>query len=304
MNQRLIGTILLMIGILCGIIILLQAHRKKELFAKENGKLPVLCALETAVYFCATLGVSDYLLNNLIVKNLRLTDDKRLPGTVIACGITPGAVIAFSLLQAENPVDFLTLLLCCAGITGGAAFGAFLVGKADGSRIKRVMRIALIGSLIALIIKIIVSQGAAGTLTGLSGGRLIAAIAFSIFWGAVNMLGIPGKPAGTAFFLIIGLSPLTTLTLVLVMACMGPMVGGGFSVLKSGYYHSKMAVAATIFGSIGAVLGVLFTISINANVLNVLLIIVMVIAIISMFRNDGQSQRCREGYRKCQNRRK
>ena len=102
---------------------------------------------------------------------------------------------------------------------------------------------------------------------------------------ASYMTGVPMKPANTAIFLLLGLSPLSTLTMVLVMACIGP-IGGVIPVIKSGAYHQKLACAAVICGSIGAAIGSLVAISLNAAVLNVLLIIVMVIAIISMLKKN------------------
>ena len=74
------------------------------------------------------------------------------------------------------------------------------------------------------------------------------------------MLGVPMKPAGTAMFLLLGLSPLNTLTLLLVMCCIGPF-GGAVPVLKSGNYHQKLVCAAVLGGSLGAVLGSLLALS-------------------------------------------
>ena len=283
MIQKQIGLILLAAGIVFGIWILASAAKHRDDFKSEAGSLPALCLAEVLIYFCATLGISDFLLNTLTLRGLHLAEDKKIPGTLIAAGLTPGAVIAFSLLQVENPVDLLTLLLCAASITLGGALGSRIVGRIDGSKIKRVMGIALIASMIALIAKIIIASGATGTATGLTAKQLCIAIPYSILWGMMNMLGVPGKPAGTAFFLLMGMSPLSTLTLVLVMACIGPM-GGAFSVLKNGRYHRKLSCAAVIFGSIGAIAGCIFAISVNALVLNILLIAVMLIAIVSLLK--------------------
>ena len=61
-------------------------------------------------------------------------------------------------------------------------------------------------------------------------------------------------------------------------------MSGAVSVLKRGVYQQKLCMAAVIFGTVGAVAGSLFAISVNAVVLNILLLIVMLIAIISIFR--------------------
>ncbi len=229
------------------------------------------------------MGISDYLQNTLIIKSQNLTDDKKLPGSLVACGLVPGAVIAFSLLHVENPVEIWTVLPCAIAVVVGSNIGSAIVNHLDGKKIKNFMRIALIASLIALIVRIIISRGTAGEATGLSAWKMIPAILLSLIWGIVGMIGIPMKPAGTAMFLLLGMSPLATLTMVLVIGCMAPL-GGGVQIIKNGLYHQKMSISSVIGGSVGAILGCLFAISISATLLNILLLIVMLIAIISMFR--------------------
>ena len=283
MIQKTIGAALLVCGILFGLAILLRAVKDKQTYLAENGNPVLLGILEVLIYFCATLGISDFLLNTILYRRMKLGPDEKIPGTLISAGLLPGAVIAFSLLRVENPVELTTLIPCAASIALGCVLGAKLVGRINGQKIRQVLGIALIGSMIALIVKIIVSAGATGTATGLTMAELFIAVPFSVFWGAVNMIGVPMKPAGTAFFLLLGMSPLSTLTLVLVMGCIGPMSGAP-SVLKRGAYHEKLCSAAVVGGTIGAVAGSLFAISVNAVVLNILLLIVMLIAIISIFR--------------------
>ena len=224
--QKLIGFLLLAVGICFGIAILVSARRNKNAFLAENGRFSVLAVLETLVYFCATLGISDFLLNTLVFRHLHLADDKKLPGTLCASCLMPGAVIACFLLQADNPIELRTLIPCSVAIAVGSLSGSRFIGGLDGQKIKKALGYALIASMAALIIRIIVSQGTPGTLTGLSGGKFIFAVIFSFFWGAINMLGVPMKPAGTAMFLLLGVSPLSTLTLVLVMCAIGPFGGG------------------------------------------------------------------------------
>lgn len=281
--QQIIGAALLAAGIAFGIRILSHALKNRQAVSAENGCFSVLCLLEAPLYFCATLGISDFLLNTLVFRHLHLADDKKLPGTLCTACLVPGAVIAFSLLQAENPVDLRTLLCCSVSIALGSAAGSRFVGKLDGAKIRKYLGYALLVSMGALILRILLSRGTPGVLLGLSGRKLAFAVVFSFFWGAFNMLGVPMKPAGTAMFLLLGLSPLNTLTLLLVMCCIGPF-GGAVPVLKSGNYHQKLVCAAVLGGSLGAVLGSLLALSLPALVLNVLLLAVMLIAIISIFR--------------------
>ena len=283
--QKCIGWLILLLGIAYAVALLWNAATRQKAFSAERGRFLALGLCEVAVYFCAAIGISDFLLNTLILRTKRLTEDRNLPGTLVVSCLTPGAVIAFSYLGVEEPVALGTLLPCIISITLGSAVGAKWIGGLDGEKIRKVMGIAMIGSLIALIARIVIARGATGTANGFSLPILIIAILFSFFWGAANMIGIPMKPAGTAAFLLLGLSPLATLTLVLVMAAIGPM-GGGIRILREKRYHQKLSCAAATFGSLGALLGCLFTISISALLLNILLLVVMVIAIVSLLKKE------------------
>lgn len=290
MFQKAAGYILLTIGILFGIFILVKAAGSREEVRKEAGDIRLIGFIEVLIYFIATLGLSDFLMHTLEIRGLKLADDRRIPGTLLAAAVTPGAVMACYLLQSGKPAGAVTIVLCTAALLTGGVTGGMIIGRIDGSRIKKFMGIALIGSLAALILKMIVSGSAAGTLLELTGWRLVLAVLFSFFWGNLNMLGVPMKPAGTAVFLLLGLSPVAVLTLTLVMGCAGPM-GGAPVVVKRGDYLQKVTVMAVTAGSAGAVLGGLFAVSVDPVILNVLMMIMLVIAIISMLRPTAGSRK-------------
>ncbi len=285
MLQIAIGLALLALGIIYGIALLVRAVRTRDAFRAERGRFPVLCALEAFLFFLATVGFPDFLLNTLLIRRLKLAEDRLLPGTVVAATITPGAVIAYSLLQPVGTIRLGTLIPCCAAIVLGALTGSRFVSRIDGKKITKVIGIALIFSMGALILRMFLTRGASGIDVGLSPAKLALAVVLSFFWGALNVMGVPMKPAGTAMFLLLGLSPLTTLTMVLVMCSIGPMTGG-IPVLMEGRYHQKLACAAALFGSIGAVFGFFFTIAISPLFLNILLLAIMLIAILSMLRSS------------------
>ena len=56
--QKIIGFLLLAVGICYGIAILVSAARNREAFREENGRFPLICLLETGIYFWATMGIS------------------------------------------------------------------------------------------------------------------------------------------------------------------------------------------------------------------------------------------------------
>ena len=281
-GQRILGAVILAAGVLYGAAILHGAYRERESL-RSGPALGLIAALEAAVYFCASMGVSDFLLNTMIAQRLRLTNDKTLPGTVVACCLTPGAVTAFFLLRSENPVDLLTVVLCGAMVMAGSMTGSRLVSRFAPRVVETVRRTALIVSLLVLIGKIIISAGRTGEAMGLSSWKLAVAAVVCFAAGALNMFGIPMKPTWTAMFLAFGMSPLATLTTVLVLGALSPF-SGGLEVVRRGNYNRKMASCGVLAGSVGVILGVLLAVSLPAALLNVLLIVVMLLAIITAFR--------------------
>ena len=281
---KLIGYFLAALGILYAVALLVSAVRRKEEFKNEKGNLLFLGLAEAIIYFFGTIGMSDFTLNTLVIRQQKLMDDKTLPGTLITAALVPGSVIAFFLLQVENNVDLVTLLPCCVAITTGSVLGSRLVGKIEGRKIRKLMGFAMIFSMAAIILRMILDRGTSGTLNGLVFPKLAIAVVFCFFWGGVNMLGVPMKAAASAMFLLLGVSPLSTLTLVLVIGCIGPM-GGGISIIREKRYHQKLCCASVVCGSLGAAVGSLLAIAVSPLVLNILLLAVLAIAIYTMLRN-------------------
>ena len=282
MLQNILSVFLLIGGISYAIAILYRAQKNKAALTEEAGKVSLLAPIEMAVYFFGAAGISDFLMNTLAIKRFGLMKDEKLPGTLVACCLMPCAVFSFSLLRNADAVDIRTLIPCIVAISTGSYLGSRWVNKVDGKKIKTIMAIALTASFIILVIRIIISKGASGTATSLSGIKLAIAVTLCFVTGLINMFGIPMKPTWTALFLILGLSPLSTLTMVQSVGYFGPL-SGGFNIIKGGNYHQKMAVSAVIFGSIGAIIGVLVALSISAQMLNIVLLSVMALTIYSIF---------------------
>ena len=282
--QGILGTVFLALGAVWAAVLLTTILKQKQKLGEEAGKpLPVMFLTEAVIYFLATMGISDFLMNTIMFNRYRSGDTAELPGTVNLCAIVPGTVIAFTYLQTAEPIETATLVICTACMLVGTVFSAIFLTGIDGGKLKKIIGTALIVSMCALVVKMIVSAGTTGTASGLGGVRLIIAVVVSLICGALNMMGVPCKPTLTALFLLLGLSPVCTLTLVLVMCGLSPVVGG-VKFIRSGRYHKKTVLAATVTGTVTAVIGCLVMISLPALVLNTVLLCVMLIAIISMFR--------------------
>ena len=280
--QGILGYTFLALGIIWAFV-LLKTILKEDLKAESGKSLRVMLPTEAVVYFIATMGISDFLMNTIMFNRYRSDDASMLPGTVNLCAIVPGTVIAFTYLKTAEPIETLTLIICTACMLAGTVFAALFLTDIDGKSIKKIIGVALVFSMAALIVKMIVSAGTTGSASGIRGVRLVIAIVVSLICGALNMMGVPCKPTLTALFLLLGLSPMCTLTLVLVMCGLSPVVGG-VKFLKSGRYHKKTVLSAITAGTVTAVIGCLIMITVPAMALNIILLAVMLIAIVSMFK--------------------
>ena len=285
MLEQLLAYAILAIGIVYAIVILIISYKKWNLVQASPGKLGILAPVEVLIFILAGIGFPDYVMHTILAKQLKLSSDRDLPGTLVGCGIVPGAILSTMLLKKGADSDINTLIFCGIAIVIGSILGSLIIGKLDGEKIKRVMQIALVLSFVFFIVKIIVSSGAVGTEVALRGTRLYIVTALCFVTGLLNMIGVPMKPTRTAIFLIAGMSPMATVTAVVVLGSLAP-ISGGVAVLKQEIYQRKMVFAATMFGSIGAIIGALLVISIPALILNALLIGMMLIAIILMFRKN------------------
>ena len=280
--QQIIGWFFLVCAILYAIYIIKEIIKDRDAFKAQPGDLRKLLPSEFLVYVLATIGISDFVMNTIVIKKFRLADAESVPDTLITSGIVPGSVLAVVYLMKAGYVDPVMIIIMMAGLMISSYLGALAVGHMEGKFIKKAMVTMLVILLAVLIIKNQIA-GQPGDLTTLSGVKLVILAVSTLILGFVNMLGIPTKPFFTTIFLMLGLSPIATLALLLGTIPIS-VIAGGINVVKRRRYNSKLALSALSAGSLGAIIGCSLTITINQNILNILLIIVIMTAIVSLIK--------------------
>ena len=281
--QHLIGAVFLTAGIIYAVYILKDAFSDREALAAQPGTLRGTMIAEGIVYFFCTIGISDFVMNTIVVRKLKLAGSETLPDNLITAGIVPGSFIAFLYLRTAPLVDVKTMLVFMGGLALGSFIGSRAVGKMNGEVIRKALVVLLIGAMIALIVRMILSSGEPGTATALSGAKLVLLGVLTLIFGFTNMLGIPAKPFTTTALMLLGMSPITTLTLLLGSVPIS-VVTGGINVVRRRRYNKKMALSAVTIGCVTAFIGTMLAISINAVALNIILIGVILIAVISLVK--------------------
>ena len=281
--HKVLAFIVFIPGIIYAILLIKGALDKDKGMAKEKGSFVFMAAYEVAAYFLGTMGFSDYIFNSLLLKKMKWAEDKRLVGTMVACCIVPNTIIASTYLKNGGNVSIESLLLCIGGVALGSFMGSRAVAVVKESTLRIVIGVAMTISICALLFKMVFASGFASAELSLSTAKLMIVVPVVFVLGFINMFGIPMKPTSTALFLLLGLEPMSALTLMTAMSIASPL-SGGIKVVKSGNYNKKFTFAAVTFGTLGAIIGTRFTVSLNANVLSVILIIMMVVATISMLK--------------------
>lgn len=287
--QKLLAAAILLYGAVYGLCLCVGAWKDRQGVRAEKGKFWQASLGEAVVFFFTTMGFPDFILNTLLFQKCGWVEDKRLPGTLVAASVFPGALIAFSYLRGGEPLGMGTLLLCMAAIAAGSLTGARVMTSLEGKTIRRIMGVAILLSMGALILKMVVSAGAVGTATSLAPWQLCIALPIIFCFGFINMFGVPMKPPAVALFLLLGMSPMSTLTLMLAMGVASPMAGG-VRVLRSGVYQKKIALAGVSFGALGALIGTAFTVSLDATTLSVILLIIMAVTAVTMLRPKKEAK--------------
>ena len=259
------------------IIILKKGIKKGKLIGEGN--FISYAISEFIVYFFGAMGFPDFLLNMPIFKKFKWVEDKYIPDTLMSTSIVPGAVIAFLYLVNSSNPDMKTLIPCLIAIVVGSYVGAGFLLKVDGKRMNDIMLLALSFSMIALVARLIVSNGDIGISETLPISKILIAVPLIFSFGFMNPFGVPMKPPSSALFLLLGLSPKTTLTNMLVLGS-GSTISSCFKIIKAERYNKKLSIASVIFGTIGGVVGYMFMINISQTVLTIILLLIILIAIV------------------------
>ena len=269
--QQVIGTFFLICGICYAALVIKDALSDKEAFRNQPGKLGLVMPLEGLVYFIATIGVSDFVMNTIMIRRLRLAGPENLPDCLIIAGVVPGSFIAFLYMRNAGAMDTPTLLVFILCMAAGSFFGSRAVGHMSGETIRKAMVALLTLSAVVLIVRM------------KTGAKLVILGLCTLTFGFTNMLGIPAKPFLTTALLLLGLSPIMTLAMILGAIPIS-VVTGGINVMRRRRYNKKHAFSAVAAGCPAAFLGCMLAISINATALNIILIAVIIIAIVSLIK--------------------
>ena len=272
---------------------ILRANLTDRTTDRITARSTILLGLsQILTWFLATFGVSDTAVNLVVYKKSKLVDTRRLAPTIVTGALIPLAIMSYSYLSKVivDPTTVVIIVVCQC--LGGFA-GAVLVKKLKIRTIRTIMGNALIVAAIFLFARIFFLRMEGGSLTGLTGWRLIVAALLIMFMQALVMLGFANTVPSMCLLLMLGMSPVAVYPLVMTGEFFG-CAAGCIKVLKDKNYNRRIALIEAICGTIGVIAAVNLVAGMNLVILQCLMILLMLYCAITMFRENKTGERKQE----------
>lgn len=233
--------------------------------------------------FFDTLGIGSFATTTSIFKFTRMVPDELIPGTLNAGHTLPTIFQAFIYIAAIA-VDVTTLLLMIGGAVAGSWFGAGWVAHMP----KRKVQIGVGGALLFAFVVLLMRQfdlfPAGGDALGLTGGKLLIAVALNTVFAAISTLGIGFYAPCMTLVGLLGMNPLAAFPIMMgSSAFLMPVASSRF--VLSNAYSPPVALGLTIGGLFGVPLAAFVVKSMPLTAARWLVMIVILYAAIRMLRS-------------------
>jgi len=256
-------------------------------FLKHKNSLENVSWLKTGligfvVNFFDVLGIGAFAPQTALLKFTKQTEDRLLPGTLNVANTIPVLIQALIFITVIE-VEPITLILMLLSAAAGAILGAGIVSKMSEKKIRLTMGIALLitaGFMFAGKMQWI--QGG-GTAIGLSGVKLIIAVAVNFLLGALMTAGIGLYAPCMAMVFALGLSPQVAFP-IMMGSCAFLMPPASIKFIKEGAYNRKAAIGMALPGIIAVLIAALIVKSLPLDTLRWLVIVVIVYTSVVMLR--------------------
>ncbi len=239
--------------------------------------------------FFDTLGIGSFAPLTAMLRFLKLTEDRVLPGTLnVSCTIpvVTEALIFITVIKVE-PVTLFAMLI--SATVGAVVGGAGIVSKFDEKKVQLGMGIALMIVACLMLASQLKLMPVGGTAIGLTGIKLVIAVISNFFLGALMTLGIGLYAPCMALVFALGMSPKVAFP-IMMGSCAYLMPAASVKFVKEGAYNRKASMAITVFGIIAVLIAAYIVKELPLNVLTWLVIVVIVYTSITMFKSYSKSK--------------
>lgn len=238
--------------------------------------------------FFDTLGIGSFAPTTAYFKLRARMPDEEIPGTLNAGQALPTLLQALIFIATVS-VDLTTLVSMILAAVLGAWLGVGLVARLS----RRAIQLGMGGSLLCAAALFLAANlhwmPGGGEALGLSGSRLIVAVAANALLGALMMLGVGLYAPCLILVSLLGMSPLAAFP-IMMGSCGLLMPIGGARFVRSGRYNLGAALGLALGGIPGVVVAAYIVKSLPIVWLRWLVLAVVVYAALQMLRSARRRQ--------------
>ena len=237
-----------------------------------------------------TLGVGSNATQAAFFKLTKLSPDEELPGNgnvIFSVPVAVEALLFFCLIEVE-PVTLFTMLI--AAMLGGMV-GGRIIAHLPVQKIRTILSITLPLVAVVLVCKIngYGPFGLLGESTGLSGGKLVVAIAVNFVLGMLMNAGVGLYAPCMALCALLGLNVSVAFP-IMMGSCALLMPFSSWEFIKAGRYNRKAAVIATLTGILGVLVAYFIVKSMPIKLLTYIVAVVLIYMAVSFILSNRKDK--------------
>lgn len=254
--------------------------KNKETFLKEPGNAIAMAAYSAVVFLLSTFGISDFAIGSSVYPKTGWVTTEKLPGTLNTECVIPVAVMALCYISSIecDPITLVVAIVC--QVIGSYISPRFVV-KLPANKIKIGVVIGLICVALVILAGKLGIYPSGGEATGFTGVKLVVFGILMFIYGALNNIGIGSYALTQATVYAMGLSPAVAFP-IMMGACTFSVPVGSIEFVKLDSYSRKMTFFTSIFGCIGVLIAVFLVKSMDTNILQWVVFVVIVYSVITM----------------------
>ena len=236
--------------------------------------------------FFDTLGIGSFAPATAWFKLRARMPDEEIPGT-LNCGQALPTVTQALIFIATVSVDLTTLTSMIFAAVLGAWLGVGWVAGLSRRAIQLGMGAALLCAALLYLASNVGWMPGGGSALGLSGSRLIFAVAANAVLGALMMLGVGLYAPCLVLVSLLGMSPLAAFP-IMMGSCGLLMPIGGARFIRAGRYNMTAALGLALGGIPGVLVAAYIVKSLPVAWLRWLVLVVVLYAAVQMLRSAAE----------------
>jgi uncharacterized membrane protein YfcA len=241
---------------------------------------PLSIGVGAITNFLDTLGIGSFATTTAMFRAFRMVPDRIIPGTLNAGHTLPTVTQAFFYISVI-PVDVVTLVSMIAAAVAGAWLGAGIVARWSKRNVQIGMGAALLAAAIFFTMRNLGLFPAGSTAIGVTGVKLVIAIAGNFLLGALMSLGIGLYAPCMILVSLLGMSE-TTAFPIMMGSCAFLMPVGSLKFIKERAYSLRVALGLALGGIPGVIVAATIVKNLNLTTVRWLVIVVVLYTALTM----------------------